>query len=606
MKRLNVFTAIMLCLTCSGNFSFAAFQNFVSRSNDKLMDGKNEVRFVSFNIPNLHYIEDSFAFKETNPWRLPDEYEISDALMSIKQMGGEVVRIYTLSVAKADEDKNIPRHVLGPGQFNEEAFKALDKVLELANKYDIRIIIPFVDNWSWWGGSAEYAAFRGREPNEFWTDPQVIADFKQTIQYLINRTNTLTGVKYKDDKAILAWETGNELVAPHKWTREIAAFIKSLDKNHLVIDGYHTTTLTAESVDDPMIDIVTTHHYNKNMSVMFDQVKANRKLSQGKKPYFIGEVGFIDTPSMRTLCDIMIENGSSGVLVWSLRPHDRDGGFYWHAEPHGNFYKAYHWPGFESGDEYGEIELLKLAHQKAFQIRGLAMPPLEAPQAPFLLPIDDHAFISWRGSAGALGYDIERAASADGPWVLAGKDISDAAVQYKPLFSDVAVDIGASYYYRVKAKNTAGVSSSSNIVGPVFVKHLCLVDEMADYSLIHSRGGTLSLESKEPRKAKEDTGRIKGKKGNYIVYKVSKPIVQFTVYSFFPDAISDFKFSVSTDGNDFIPAVAARSDYYAGAGKYGYWKPVLYEAKIVQPVQFLKIEFTAEAQISRVEIMYGQ
>ena len=41
------------------------------------------------------------------------------------------------------------------------------------------------------------------------------------IEYLLNRKNVYTGIQYKDDKAVFAWETGNELQAPQDWTNEI-------------------------------------------------------------------------------------------------------------------------------------------------------------------------------------------------------------------------------------------------------------------------------------------------------------------------------------------------------------------------------------------------
>ena len=66
------------------------FSNFVTRQGDRLMEGDKEFRFVSFNVPNLHYIEDNLPFEETNPWRIPDEFEIRDALASVKQAVGRV------------------------------------------------------------------------------------------------------------------------------------------------------------------------------------------------------------------------------------------------------------------------------------------------------------------------------------------------------------------------------------------------------------------------------------------------------------------------------------------------------------------------------------
>ena len=242
MKKL-VIIALLLSFATIVCASQNAFTSFAHTRGDKLMDENGELRFISFNIPCLHYNEDNMAFTETNPWRLSDEFEINDALEAVRQMGGQVVRTYALSVRVKDEDPNIPRHITGPGQFNEEAFKSLDYVLAVANKKGIRVIIPFIDNWKWWGGIPACAEFRGKNANDFWADEQLFEDYKQIVSFVINRTNTITGVKYKDDKAILAWETGNELTCPAEWTSKAAAFIKSIDKNHLVIDGCHTTVL---------------------------------------------------------------------------------------------------------------------------------------------------------------------------------------------------------------------------------------------------------------------------------------------------------------------------------------------------------------------------
>ena len=255
MKPMRIFCILVSSFYLSGS-AFGQFHSFVSAKGDKLMDGDRELRFISFNIPCLHYVEDNHIFESPNPWRIADEFEIRDALTAIKHCGGNVVRIYTPSVRKAMDTMLIIRHVEGPGQFNEEAFKAYDKVLQLANELGVRVIIPFVDNWWWWGGIADYARFRGKPKEAFWTDSMLIADFKKTIAHLVTRVNTLTGVPYKDDKAILAWETGNELeVQDFSWTREIAGYIKSLDKNHLVLEGTHRQAIQDEALSDPNIDI---------------------------------------------------------------------------------------------------------------------------------------------------------------------------------------------------------------------------------------------------------------------------------------------------------------------------------------------------------------
>ena len=228
----------------------AQFRDFVRVQGDQLVEGGQPFRFIAWNIPNLHLVEDNIPFEPTvtisgdpsgvvSGWRLPDRFEITDALATVRAMGGTVVRTYVISVRRPQDGPQEPRHVLGPGQFNEEAFRALDQVLQVANEQGVRLIIPLVCNWHWWGGRAEYARFRGKPKDAFWTDPQLIADFKETIRFVVTRTNTLTGVRYADDKAILCWETGNELECPPAFTREIAAYIKSLDPQHLVMEGFH-------------------------------------------------------------------------------------------------------------------------------------------------------------------------------------------------------------------------------------------------------------------------------------------------------------------------------------------------------------------------------
>jgi hypothetical protein len=606
--KLPTFLAALLMLASSALAARSGFREFVTIRGDQLMEGKKPLRFVSFNIPNLHYVEDNVRFDLQNPWRLPDRFEITDALETIRQMGGGVTRPYALSVVRTNDTPDIPRYVLGPGKFNEEAFRAMDMVLQVANEKHVRLIIPLVDNWIWWGGIAEYAGFRGKPGEAFWTDPQVIADFKETIRFVVDRTNTLTGIPYRDEKAILCWETGNELQSPPEWTAQIAAYIKSLDPNHLVMDGYHTTELRPESVSMPDVDIVTTHHYPGGKKSYAQLARENWAKSQGKKAYVVGEFGFVDTPVVAELLEAVRETGISGALIWSLRPRNRDGGFYWHSEPAGgNKYKAYHWPGFDSGCEYDEKNLMALLKREAFAIRKLPTQRLTAPDAPRLLPIFDAGAISWQGSAGALDYVVERAESVLGPWRVAAQSVNETAFQYRPLFTDSLVTPGQ-WYYRVTARNGIGASRRSNVVGPVAVHNRTIVDDMQNFSRAFRYSGRFSIETRDSRKAKEDAHRIAGVAGSAIIYQLAGPLQICRVDAFFPREISDFRFSVSDTGSDFKAVPANKRTFFGGVGDYDYWKPVRFEA-IAGPgpstARLLKIEYTGEAQIGRVEITCG-
>ncbi len=603
-------TLLMLAVTAQAQNDMRVF---ITRNGDRLLEGDKEYRFISFNIPNLHLVEDNMRFAATNEWRFPDEFEITDALTSVKQMGGRAVRTYVISICRNQGANAIPCHITRPGQFNEEAFRALDRVLDVANRVGVRVVIPLVDNWKWWGGAAEYAAWRGKPAAAFWTDREVISDFKQTVSYVINRRNTINGTLYKDDKAILAWETGNELDSPYSWTKEIAATIKSLDKNHLVWDGYYIGShkMHTEALSDPNIDIVSSHHYpgaNRGPGAMAADVEKFARQISGKRPYVVGEFGFVPLSEVEKVLETVIRTGAAGAMVWSLRFHNRDGGFYWHTEgASSNAYKAYHYPGFAPAKSYQETELLKLMRAKAFEIRGLAAPPVEAPAPPVLLPIKSAAEISWQGAVGACLYDVERATAATGPWTLVGFDIDDSWAQYRQLFADDYAEPGNSYYYRVRAKNSAGASAPSNVVGPVRVEANALVDELSDYSRLFARDGKLTLETGNPRPYKEDAHRLKGGAGNWVIYRTRQPLRSARVLAFMEGAEQDFEFYLSEDGLSFVKMAPTVSRYPTEINPYGYKLPVQYDLTGVPPARhFLKIVFRTDAQISRVELRHGK
>jgi mannan endo-1,4-beta-mannosidase len=73
----------------------------------------------------------------------------------------------------------------------------------------LRLIIPLTDNWHYpVGGKHNFTDWRGiSDENQFYYNPQVIGDFETYISTQLNRVNSYTGVSYKNDPTILAWET---------------------------------------------------------------------------------------------------------------------------------------------------------------------------------------------------------------------------------------------------------------------------------------------------------------------------------------------------------------------------------------------------------------
>jgi hypothetical protein len=235
------------------------------------------------------------------------------------------------------------------------------------------------------------------------------------------------------------------------------------------------------------------------------------------------------------------------------------------------------------------------------------MPPPEVPLPPKLLPISSVAAISWQGSVGATAYDVERAEQPKGPWTIVGKDVDDTWVRYRPLYSDGQAKPGMSYCYRVRAKNATGVSAPSNLVGPVEAMDQFLVDELIDFSQMAAHEGTLTLETANARPYREDPHRVKGSAGASILYRVADEIRSATVLTLMEGAEKELEFYLSNDGKSFNRITPKVTRFASEGNLYGYKLPIKYELEDLRATStHLRISFTGEAQISRVELRYGR
>lgn len=448
----------------------AAFTNYITRSGDRLMDGGTPFRFMGVEAFDIHYMYDNL----TAQWQLPDPWEQEDGFKTIQHMGGTANRIYALAVRKNGESTGIIRHVEGPGVFNETAFRALDKAVQLAEQYNIRLIISFIDGRSHWGGPGDYAAFRGKTASAFWSDAQLKADFKATIAHLVNRTNFYTGVQYKNNKTIFAWQLGNELSCTYAWSSEMAAYVKSLDANHLVASGHYVKEqeIPAAYLTDANIDIIDPHYYGYHgYPSLLAKLNEHVAITAGNRPMIVGEFGMDTTAAFTNLMEGIIANPNvAGGMLWNLRYHAVAGGYFRKdgVTVNGVLYRGYRWPGYQtSGGAWDERNALIAVRTKAYQIRGLTAPAVPAPSVPLLFTPPSASQIGWRGSTSAATYAVERATSSGGPWTQIATGVTDDRDEGDPLYTDLSGTIGQVYYYRVKAGNGTGVSGYSNIIGPI-------------------------------------------------------------------------------------------------------------------------------------------
>ena len=163
---------------------------------------------------------------------------------------------------------------------------------------------------------------------------------------MLNRVNQYTGLRYKDDPTILAWETGNEInMVPNTgisaWTDEISRHIKLTEGAlQLVVDG--NTELDPAGFDLDYVDIYGNHAYGGPTPA---QIVSNAAMihSHGKA-YFLGEYTWTDKDT--------IGFGISWTLTQMLSAIEAsthvDGDNFWEllaplAQFGGGF--ALHWPG---------------------------------------------------------------------------------------------------------------------------------------------------------------------------------------------------------------------------------------------------------------------
>jgi mannan endo-1,4-beta-mannosidase len=114
----------------------------------------------------------------------------------------------------------------GPGVFSEAGLRGLDFVVARAAAHGLRLILSLLNYWPDYGGMDQYLRWCCPAPPPcaddddveqrralFYSDAACRAAFLAAAAALTGRVNTLTGVRYRDDPAILAWELCNEVRA---------------------------------------------------------------------------------------------------------------------------------------------------------------------------------------------------------------------------------------------------------------------------------------------------------------------------------------------------------------------------------------------------------
>lgn len=271
-------------------------KGFVGVADGKLvLDGK-PYRFVGGNLWYGAWLGSPAAYG--------DRARLGRELDKLKSLGVTNLRVLgsgETSPAKVAMDPTFR----GPGEdYSADLLTGLDVLLAEMARRDMKAVIYLNNFWDWSGGMPAYLNWTGNgtwfqqgDPAHPWPaypdysarfygDAKANAMFRHFVRAVVGRTSTVTGKPYRDDPTIMAWQLANEprpggtedfgvrnLPTYYRWIDETAAYIKTIDPNHLVSTGSEGSkgclereSCVVEAHRPASIDYMTLHVWPNNWS----------------------------------------------------------------------------------------------------------------------------------------------------------------------------------------------------------------------------------------------------------------------------------------------------------------------------------------------------
>ncbi|KAF7091365.1 hypothetical protein CFC21_093956 [Triticum aestivum] len=218
-----------------------------------------------------------------------DRSKVLDVLDQASRLGATVIRTWAFN----DGGSNRPLQTT-PGVYSEDVFVGLDFVIAEAKKRGLYLILSLVNNWGDFGGKKQYVQWAkdqghnlGSE-DDFFRDALAQQFYKKHVERVVTRVNSFTGLAYKDEPSIFAWELMNEPRVPtdpsgktmQAWVTLMSSYVKSIDDKHMVEVGlegfYGESTPERKRINPggdsagtdfignnriPTVDFATIHYY---------------------------------------------------------------------------------------------------------------------------------------------------------------------------------------------------------------------------------------------------------------------------------------------------------------------------------------------------------
>ena len=281
--------------------------------------------------------------------------------------GVRVARVWAFGEGDADAPAWLRDNFLfraGPEGWVEGGPRQLDRVIAAAGRAGVKLIITLANNWGDYGGVPRYlrwAGVRGEDArgavygveDRFYSDAKMRAWYRAHLERLLKRRNLVTGVPYRDDPTILAWELMNESTvattagaqARRAWVSEMAKAIHDLDPHHLVTPGVSVYRTESERRDWlavcklPEVDFCDAHFYPEDLLKNRDTALLEAGLDDvvqlahhvAGKPLVLGEFGIHGDAAgnwenqtrgywMGRVLERLRFDGAAGGIVWLYQP----------------------------------------------------------------------------------------------------------------------------------------------------------------------------------------------------------------------------------------------------------------------------------------------
>ena len=248
------------------------------------------------------------------------------------------------------------------GVYDEQEFSEFDYIIQSAKAHNVKLIPVFENYWEAYGGidtRLSWEGLSGGQParGQFFNKtkcPGCFTSYKNYVSYALNRVNHYSGIAYKNDPTIFAWELMNEPryqdQTPNEnstgttlraWVDEMGAFIKGIDSNHMLdagLEGHQAVYGFGGDEGNPFvyiqqspyIDFTSAHPYPNeswaNLTLAQTQTLIRAWISDSHnvvgKPFFMGE--------FNTLSYVVADRSTWWTPLYSdFEAADGDGSAFW-------------------------------------------------------------------------------------------------------------------------------------------------------------------------------------------------------------------------------------------------------------------------------------